>query len=615
MGTALYDGAIGIVANPGEGKPAQIAKRMQCEVLRQQLTTESSTFRAHWQQLCDFILPRRARFYITDVNKGDRRNQNIVDSTATMAVRTCASGLMAGMTSPARPWFLLSTGDIELDEDHEVQTWLHEVRDRMLDVFRRSNLYNKLPILYGDIAVFGTGAFGIFEDDEDVVRCYDFPIGSYFIANDPKMQVRIFCRVFRLSVQQVVEKWGVIDPTTGQPDWAASAVSETVRSLWVSNSRAAWVDIVHLIQPNLSYDGQKIDAKYKRFEECYYELGSHNTPRVTSDRYGLLQHTGFDEFPILVGRWETNSEDVYATNCPGMTALGDIKQLQTARKRLAQAVEKMINPPLMGPSALRQAKTSILPGDLTYLDVREGMQGLKPIHEVNFGMAIGPLEAMCQEIARRIDECFFVNIFRMFYENQQKDAKTATEVTELKEEKLLALGPMLEQFNTDVGDPLIERTFNIMGRKGLIPPPPQKLQGVKLVVQYVSIMAQAQKQTALTALERFTSFVSQMVQAMPQSGVADIPDFDELIREYADATGVSPKVVRGAAEVLAMRQRRDQQAQAAQTAEAAPKLADAAQKLGSTPASGDNILAQLLGKQNARQTLSATASPPQPVVS
>lgn len=612
MGLSLTP-ELGMVVTASGGTQAGLTIRNRCEILRMQLQAEAATFRAHWQELNDYILPRRGRFYVTDVNKGDKRNGKIIDSTATAAARTLAAGMMAGVTSPARPWFRLQTGNADLDSQSDVQDWLHEVQTRMSAIFLRSNLYNKLPILYGDMGVFGTAAMALLEDDESVIRCYDFPVGTYVVGNDHKMRARVFLRLFRLTVQQIVERWGLIHPTTGQPNFAdgrPTTISFTVQNLWRSGNRNAWIDVVHVIQPNYAYDGQKIDAKYKRFEQIYYEIAAPNQP-VDPAMYGLLEHTGFDEFPVLCARWEVNSEDVYATNCPGMTALGDIKQLQTAEKRLAQAIEKMINPPMIGPAALRTAKTSLLPGDVTYLDVREGMQGFRPVHEVNFGMAIAPLDNKNQQIRLRIQRAFYEDLFLMLAQSDRREI-TAREVDERHEEKLLALGPMLEQLNQDVLDPIIDRTFAIMARKGLLPTAPDALRGMPLHVTYVSIMAQAQKQIGLAAIERYAGFVSQVAQV--DQSILDNLDVDELARQYGEANGVPPKIIRDMAAVAQIRQQKQQAAAQQQAAANIPGLAGAAKDMAATPASGDNILSKLIGKKNAYRTIGATASPPPGVV-
>ncbi len=585
-----------------------IEKRKHCEMIRSVLWTERSSFDSHWMDLSRYILPRRARFTTSDTNKGDKRNQNIIDGSATEAAGICSAGMHSGVTSPARPWFRLTIPNVDLREDPEIKDWLHTVETRMQSVMIRSNFYKVLPTLYGDLAVFGTGAFMIAEDDETVVRCYDFPLGTYACANDSRREVRTFCRLFRWTVGQIVEKWGNLDKDTGLADFQRGEdtnLSVTVQDEWKRGNVATWIDLVHLVQPNVSYDGQKIEAKYKRYEEVYYELGGSNGGNYSEGTAGILEHAGYDEFPVILGRWDKSGEDVYGTSCPGMSALGDIKQLQLGEKRSAQAIEKMVNPPLVGPPELQTMKVSVLPGDITYSQARDAANALRPIYQVNFD--VSKLEQKQEQLRNRIRSTFKADLFLMLTQSQDTQ-KTATEINERHEEKLLAIGPVLEQLNDDVLDPAIDRIFGIMVRKGLIPDPPESLQGQALQVEYVSIMATAQKMIALSSLERTASFVGQVAQFDPSA--LDVIDIDQLIREHGEATGVPPKVLRSAAQIAQIRADRQKAQQMQQAAENIPNIAAGVKDLGA-PTDPNSPLAKLLGGQNARNTLNATQKPPQ----
>lgn len=79
-----------------------------------QLKNERTSFESHWRDLSDFINPRGSRFLTSDVNRDDRRNTKIVDPTGSMAQRILSSGMMSGITSPARPWFKLATPDPDM---------------------------------------------------------------------------------------------------------------------------------------------------------------------------------------------------------------------------------------------------------------------------------------------------------------------------------------------------------------------------------------------------------------------------------------------------------------------------------------------------------------------
>lgn len=575
-------------------------RRQQYELLRSQLVNERASFIPHWRELSDFILPRRPRFVVTDVNRGERRSQKIIDSTATLAARTLSSGMMAGVTSPARPWFRLTTPDPGLAEFGPVKSWLHVVTERMLTVFLRSNLYNALPVLYQDIGVFATSAMSIEEDFDDVLRFYVFPVGSYMITNDDKLQVRSFVREFRMTVRQMVERFAKKDERGRVTDW--SNFSQHVRSQSESGQAESWIDVVHVILPNDEFDPRKLDAKFKRYRSVYYENGYSS---ASASRYirgedddRVLRDSGFDLFPILAPRWEVTGEDVYGTNCPGMTALGDIKQLQLGEKRGAQAIEKMVNPPMTGPTALRTQKASILPGDITYVDVREGQQGFRPAHEVN--PRIQELEAKQAQIRQRIRRSFYEDLFLMLANLDRREI-TAREIEERHEEKLLALGPVLEQLNQDLLDPLIDNAFDIMLRQGFIPEPPDEIAGMTLKVEYISIMAQAQKLIGLAGVERFAQFTGAVAAQSGHPEVIDKVDLDQMIDVYAERTGVPPSIVRSDDAVLAIRQARAQAQQEAAQMQAVREAGKIAKDFARADMSKENALTRLLKEAETGQ--------------
>lgn len=573
------------------------SKRAELDILRAQLDIERTSFLPTWRDCNDYILPRRARFVTTDVDRGDRRNLKIIDSTATLSARTLRSGMMSGITSPARPWFQLTVPNQDLAEIEAVKDWLYTVSDRMRTVFIRSNLYNILPIVYGDLGVFLTGAMMVEEDFDDTVRFYAFPIGSYWISNNEKGRVRVFMRQFRMTVRQIVKKFGT-DRHTGKIDW--TNISSAVQSLWKNKQYEVWVDVFHCIRPNPDHDPRRIESKYKKFESVYYEAGIYSNGASTglSDEFdGLfLSEKGYDYFPVLCPRWEVTGEDAYGTAGPGVDAMGDIKQLQVGEKRGAQAIEKLVNPPMVGPTSMRNQKSSILPGDITYADERDGQKGFRPAHDVNLRLV--ELENKQDKIRSRIQRSFFEDLFLMLSQSDRREI-TAREVEERHEEKLLALGPVLEQLNQDLLDPLIDITFMIMSRQNMIPKPPKEIQGQTLSVDYISIMAQAQKLIGIEGIERFNQFATGVVQANPEA--ADKIDTDKMLESYGDALSLPPGILRTEDQVKEIRDQK-QKAQAAQAQmEAAQQGAQTAQTLSQTDTGGNNALTQLLDTAKAGQ--------------
>lgn len=572
-------------------------KRQKHAVLRSQLENERSSFLPLWRDLNDYILPRRARFTVSDVNRGDRRNQKIIDGTATMAARTLRSGMMSGITSPARPWFRLSTPDPSLADFGPVKEWLDKVGQLMSTTFLRSNLYNVLPITYGDMGVFATSALSMEEDFDDVIRFYPFPVGSFKISNNDRLKVDVFSRDFRMTVRQIVQRFGQKNQATGSAMW--DNFSPQVKNAWDRGEYETWIDVCHIVNPNEDYDQSKSHSKFKKYSSCYYEAGSSTAGTgLSSDNDGglYLRESGHDYFPILAPRWEVTGEDSYGTDCPGMVSIGDTKALQLLQRRKSQAVEKKINPAMVGPQSLKNSKASILPGDITYSDEREGQKGFRPAHEVN--LSLSEVIEDIREHQGRIDKAFFADLFLMLSQSDRRQI-TAREVDERHEEKLLALGPVLEQLNQDLLDPLIDNTFDIMVKQNKIPPPPEELQGVQLKVEYISIMAQAQKLVGLAGIERFAGFVGQLQATHPEAG--DKVDTDHMIDAYGDAVGISAKIIRSDDEVSGIRQGRQKAQQQQAQVDQIQQSAGAARNLSATDMSGDNALTRILKQAQAGQ--------------
>lgn len=555
-----------------------LTKRDRYNLLIGELKNERTTFEAHWRELGENLLPRRTRWFTTDRNRGDRRNQNIYDSTARFAVRTLQSGLQAGLTSPARPWFRLTTPDPGLAEFRPVKEWCHTVTSRMSTVFQQSNLYNALSTLYGDLGVFGTAAVGVMEDEKDLFRCYSFPIGSYWVGLDERGLVTTFVREYILTVRQLVSEFGLkADGTIDRSRFSRSVLDAWDKSLYEQTVEVCWI-----VTPNQDVNPYALNASALPWSSCYFEKNS-----ADKDKY--LRESGFRQFPVLVPRWDVTGEDTYGTDCPGMTALGDVKQLQVQQKIKAKALAKMVDPPLVGQSGLRSQKVSLLPGDITYDDVREGKGGLRPIHDVN--PRVAELVQDIRETQFRIQRAFYEDLFLMLASSDSERGAqpvTAREIDERHEEKLLALGPVLERTNDELLNPLIDRVFDLMLHAGLIPDPPPDLDGVKLRVEFTSLMAQAQRMVSVGTLDGFMQRVQGIAAVDPS--VLDKVNTQQAVDDYGDMFGINPNVIRSDDEAAAIGQQRAQQQQKMLQAEQAAKMGQAAKALGSTPMDTNSAL-------------------------
>lgn len=532
------------------------------------LENERLSWWVHWRELASYILPRRYRWLVTpNEQRGGYINGNILDSTGTIAARTLSAGMMSGKTSPSRPWFNLSVQGYTSDETNPVTLWLEQVRDRMLEVFAESNFYNAMAVLYSDLAVFNTATMLIYEDFDDVIRCYNPCAGEYYLANSSKSFVNVFARKFTLTVQQLAEEFG------------EENLSQNARSLLRQRGAALSQEIIvaHLIEPNTD---NELPARFP-YRELYWEWGAdHNQ--------AFLRKRGFFEPPFIAPRWDTSGNDAYGRG-PSMDALGDIKQLQQETKRKAQALDKMVNPPMLADATLKNQPASLLPGGVTYVAGLDAKNGMRPTYTV-----MPPIQEIMQDIAQvqqRIKTIFYNDLFLMFQE-LTAEPRSAAAVDVRREEKLTMLGPFSERFDNEALDPIIDRVYGIMLREGLFPPPPAEIQNAPIKVEYVSMFSEAQRAAGTVGIERIAAFTGNLAAADPSA--LDKLDIDQSIDVYARLLSVTPQVIRSDEAVAAMRAERAKQQQTAAMAQATMAGVDAAKTLSETEVGGGQNALQMM---------------------
>jgi len=537
------------------------------------LRSERSSFIPLWRELSDYHLAHRGRFLTSDRNKGYKRNTKQINNTSRMSARTLASGMMSGITSPARPWFRLGAGESSLDDIQAVKTWLHEVQQIMYKVFSHSNVYNSLHQLYAELGVFGTAAMGVYHDFENVIWCKPYTVGSYMIGLNAQNISDTFYREYEISVAQCIKQFGIDN------------VSDSVKQLWEKGNTEAWIKIVHAVEPNDDRDNISPLARNKAYRSVYYEKSA----GTKEGQSKFLRESGFDDFPVLTPRWDVTAEDIYATDCPGITALGDTKALQLAERRKYQAIDKMVNPPLQGPSSLKNKLNgnTVGPNDIVWHE--QSSEGLRSIYD--FRPDLGALNNEILNVEDRVKRGFYEDLFLMLANTDRRQI-TAREVAEKHEEKLLMLGPVLERLHTELLDPLIDRTFNILQQNGVLPPPPPELQNRDLNVEYVSVLAQAQRLVATGAVDRLVGFVGQASQLWPEA--RHKVNINQGIDEYAESLGVDPALVRSDDEVAVMMQADAQAAAQQQAMVNAQQGAEIAKTASETDTGGDNALGTVM---------------------
>lgn len=534
------------------------------------LHAERSSWIGQWQDISDYTMPYTGRFFASDRNQGKTRFNRIYDNTGTRAARTLAAGMLGGLTSPARPWFRLKTGDPALDEFQPVKMWLAQVTRTMQGIFADSNTYRALHNIYLELGLYGTAASTVLDDFDNGIWHYGHTAGEYMLATDYRGVVDTFYREFDKTVAQLVKEFGYKN------------CSKSVQNQYDNGSLEQWVTIIHAVEPRADRDHKLADAKNMAYASCYFEKGNNDKQ--------FLRESGMKRFRVLTPRWLTVGGDIYGQS-PGMETLGDIKQLQHEQTRKSQGIDYQTRPPLQAPTSMKHQEVDGLPGGVTFVDSTGNNAGIRPSWEARIDLNY--LLQDIQDVRQRIKEGFYSDLFLMLA-GQDNGRMTATEVAERHEEKLLMLGPVLERLHNELLDPLIEITFDRMIEAGIVPPPPDELNGVALNVDFVSLLAQAQRAVANNTTDRFVGNLGIVAQMKPE--VLDKFDADQWADSYSDQMGVDPALIVADEKVAIIRQERAAAQQAAAQQEQMVQMADMAAKAGTIDTSGRNAAADVMNQ-------------------
>lgn len=515
-------------------------------------------YEAHFRELGKHYKPQRSRFSDgKDHKSNDRMNHKIINPRPRYALRIMQSGIHAGITSPARPWFRLISHDPGLREYAPVKEHLQSAQREMRQILQRSGMYTMLHTLWGDLGLYGYDGAIIEDDDQLDLRGQPLVPGEYWIGTNGRGHVDTLYREYRMTVKQVVGKFVFRNDPSGKPDW--SKVSNTVKGMWDRNSYAEKVPVRHLISPRQDRDARSMLAENKPIMSTYWEEAASSQ---------IMGDLGYDENPILASRWDVEGTDTYGVS-PAMDALPDARELQRKERDKAEAIRRMNRPPMNAPIEMRNSPFSLMPEAVNFMS--DPTKGLVPSYQLT--PPIRDLQDDIRSSEERIDEGMYANLFMMMARLDRREI-TAREVDERHEEKLLGLGPVLERQHTEKLAVLLRRTYARAVDGGRVAPLPPELEGAPVGIDYTSTLGQAMKAVATGGMERLYGFAGNL--SAVDGSVMDNLDNDAAVGEYADMIGVPYNVLRTKDKVEELRRERAEQVQAAQAADRAEQMASTA---------------------------------------
>ena len=506
---------------PADEKAVVLLRRLT------QLEERRSTWEVHWQEVADYMRPRKA-----DITKqrteGQKRTELIFDGTAIHAAEMLSASLHGMLTNMATPWFTLRYTDPILEDDDVAKEWLEAAENTMYQAFQRSNFQEQVHEMYDDLVCFGTAIMFV---EKDPVTSYRFStrhIAECFLGEDEQGRVDTVFRKFKMSARAAIAQFG-------------EKISDRIKR---EDERDPYkmVELVHVVLPRDDRDVTKKSKQNKPWASIY----------IDPEEKVVLGESGYDEMPYVVPRWlKASTETLGFGHSCAMACLADVKMLNKMSEITIRAAQKQIDPPLMLPDDGFMLPIRTVPGGLNFY--RSGTRDR--IEPLNIG-ANQPLGLQMEDQRRQaIRSAFYVDQLIM----SQKQNMTATESLIRNEEKMRLLGPVLGRLQAEFLQPLIERCFQILSRARKLPAAPEFMNGFDIEIEYVSPIAKAQRSGDVQSIVRMLEMLGPLQSLEP--GIIDWIDMDGLAKHVIKVLGIPATVVRGGEEVQMMRQERQMQMQ------------------------------------------------------
>lgn len=540
---------------------SQSSDKPRADQLIQQYQEELSkrrNFESYWQTLHDY-------FYIesADVNKtysqGNELDPSFLwDSTTLETSDVFASGFMNYLTPPTSHWARIRHRDSELSANKAIGDFFEDVMAEVNYALNRSNFYDQMFPAYKSSGVYGTACLFEEEDIEDDIRFYNMPLKQVVIVEDAKGRVCKYFIEFEYTAEQAAGKWG--------EDKLSDAMKEEIKQ---GKGQSKKHKFLLFIADRYRREIQKEDKKNLPIEASWVDVEGRM----------IVEESGYNEFPAFCHRFDKRPFVPWGFS-PAMKALPFARLLNAIAKTNLRAMMKHTDPPIAVPNNAFLAPFNMNPRAINVYK-KDAMQNANDIFAFgNFGDPQVGLTGV-EYYSGKVKTLMYTDTFLAF-SNITKDMNNP-EIMERINEKMTMLGPAVGRYLDEVISPIVKRTIGILARRGKLPDAPEELMmNPGYEIDFIGVLAQAQRRTELNTLTTGLTMIGQMAQFSPE--VLDKIDTDKVTDEVWSITGAPVKVLRDDDEVQKIREGRAQASMQQQQMMEAQVGAEVADKAGSATA-------------------------------
>lgn len=503
------------------------------------LSSIRSSIEGTWDMIEKYQAPLRGGKFFQDQNSEHevdwRRGRDVFDSTAILAANTLASSVHGALTNPAIRWFDLRFRQEKLNKDHDSAEWLQNASEKLWYALQESDFNLQINEAYQDLVAFGNSC--IIEEalSEVTWEGLDFstlPIREIYFEQDYRNRVLRLYRRLQWTPLQILDKFG----DSGTPE----TIKEKAKQPGQEDNKQTCIMCIYPRKGAENANTMGILAPKQRPWAVKWILHS--------DAEMLGEEGGYYEMPAFLPRWQKASGSAWGYG-PATIALSDVITLNTMVEQRLAAAAKVIDPSTMVTERGLMSDMDLSPGGQT---VVRTMDSMRPYES---GARFDVADHLINGYQEHIKEIFMVDRLEL----KESPAMTATEVNARFELMQRLLGPVFGRLQTDLLDPLIDRTFRILmraGQFGDMPPMVQEMQG-ELDIDYIGPMARAQKSDTVGMMVQWMTLMAELSERYPKLGM--LPDAEAFGREAAKSMNVPMGIVKSEVEVDAEYKAKQQQ--------------------------------------------------------
>lgn len=517
----------------------------------EQLAGDRAQWESHWEEIGARFLPMHRNSFRSPQNQtqGEKRNQDILDTTGILALNRFGAILDSLLTPRNQFWHSLKPSDRTLLRDKNTMDWFAKVNTILFEhrYAPKANYSAQNQNQYKSLGAYGTGA--LFIDalaGEPGLRYRNIHLGEVYLKENHQGAIDGNYRYYRCTARQALQKFG----EKNLPDTILTKAKEKPETIFY---------FLHVVKPRADRDPERKDFKGMEYASYYVSLEGKK----------VVDEGGYRTFPYAISRYEQAPNEAYGRS-PAMDALPAIKTLNKQKEVVLKQGQLATDPVILVHDDGIMDGASVESG--TYISGAISANGQPLLQALPVGRVEIGKDLMDDERAA-INDLFLVTLFQILVEGPTD--QTATEVMERVREKNILMAPTIGRQQSEYLGPKIERELDLLDMQGRLPPMPRMLleaQGEYSIV-YDSPITRTQKSEwasgAMRSLEMALNVAAQTQDPSPLFYF----NFDVIIPEVAEIQGTPSTWLNSAETVARMKEAQAKQREMMMQIEAAPAAA------------------------------------------